>query len=151
MNVLGYQAIMWSDGKDSGDSHFGGTHHPKNGAIVLKTIKTWLKPQPGFISLQHDINEFGIEVAIMAIKSLNVNLALKPQPVSVCLGDLNGYQIDTVANPQTDDKSSTQDDKSSQTDDHKEKDKKENFSFSSRISGKHIFGLFIVLGVNLIQ
>ena len=82
---------MWSNGKDSGDSLYQ-TGSKKEEMLVLNNIKSWFKPQSGFISLQHDTNDFGIKIALDVIKAMDPSLVLYPQSVSMCTGDTFGYR-----------------------------------------------------------
>ena len=87
LGALGYINIMWS--KDSGDAN-GVTAD-----IAAASIKSWFVAQPGFVSLQHNIDALTTGVAIgalNAIKTLGSSFPLKPKTVAQGLGDLYGYR-----------------------------------------------------------
>jgi len=87
--ALGYKTVLWgtNPSRDSTDADVSTT--AANSRAVLKIIKSWWTPQPGFISLEHDISTFTIGIAIEALKemqAMGASFPLKPMAVGTCLG-----------------------------------------------------------------
>jgi hypothetical protein len=63
---------------------------------VVANVQSWFTPQPGFISLEHDINGFTSDIAIQVLRAVKAQnqLVLKPQPVATCIGDNNFHYKD---------------------------------------------------------
>ncbi|KAI8901614.1 hypothetical protein BC833DRAFT_576601 [Globomyces pollinis-pini] len=89
VTALGYRNIFWTTTapqiRDSKDTV------PPNRTesaitFVQNNVLSWLYPQPGFISLQHDINTFTSKVAVKVLEKIPSNSVLKLQPVGSCLG-----------------------------------------------------------------
>ncbi|KAJ3167560.1 chitin deacetylase [Geranomyces variabilis] len=84
VGALGYRTILWGS-YDSGDSH-GAT-----AAEVLATVQSWIKPGPGFIGLNHNINAATTAMSVSVVKLIQTMQANKTFPLTVmavgeCLG-----------------------------------------------------------------
>ncbi|KAJ3057328.1 chitin deacetylase [Rhizophlyctis rosea] len=80
LTALGYTTIIWGyqphrDSLDAGQP----AQNPATAKQVVDTIRSWFTPQPGFISLQHDIQQFTASIAITVLDYL-VGLKNNNQP-----------------------------------------------------------------------
>ncbi|KAJ3181169.1 chitin deacetylase [Geranomyces variabilis] len=80
-----YRTILWGPNYDSGDSH-GAT-----AAQVLATAQSWIKPGPGFITLDHNIEATTTAMSVSVVKMIQAMKANNTFPLSVmavgeCLG-----------------------------------------------------------------
>ncbi|KAJ3152304.1 chitin deacetylase [Geranomyces variabilis] len=88
-SALGYRIALWTTSpvRDTGDADIVNPT-PASAAQVLNTVtSTWFQPQPGFISLQHDIDPFtsGIGLAVLDAVNKTANFPLTMQPVGTCM------------------------------------------------------------------
>ncbi|KAJ3260194.1 chitin deacetylase [Borealophlyctis nickersoniae] len=86
LTALGYTNVIWGIGRDSTD-----TATPQNATLVQNTIQSWFSGGPGFISLQHDINQYTCTQAVNALDAVKAardagRFKLNPMPVGQCLG-----------------------------------------------------------------
>ncbi|KAJ3151316.1 chitin deacetylase [Geranomyces variabilis] len=77
LGALGYRTILWGTTYDSGDSH-GAT-----AAAVLATVQSWIKPGPGFIGLNHNINAATTGMSVSVVKMIQAMQANKTFPLTV--------------------------------------------------------------------
>ncbi|KAI8901613.1 hypothetical protein BC833DRAFT_562275 [Globomyces pollinis-pini] len=89
VSALGYRNVLWTDPAPLRDSKDGAQQSTSTKSLqsMIKTIQSWFYPQKGFISLQHDVNNFTSYIAVKVLQSISTtNFPLKPQPVGSCLG-----------------------------------------------------------------
>jgi peptidoglycan/xylan/chitin deacetylase (PgdA/CDA1 family) len=94
VHALGYRVVIWgtSPSRDSGDADSA----PSQAQVVSieNQVKSWFGPQPGFISLEHDISTFTSSVAVSIIRDIQAQGAsfpLKVMPVGTCRNDAEWY------------------------------------------------------------
>ncbi|KAJ3173874.1 chitin deacetylase [Geranomyces variabilis] len=86
-SALGYRAVIWTNTRDDTAADVT-TQTAAASQQIEATIKTWFTPQPGFVSLQHDIDDFTTKIGIdtlSAIAAAGASFPLKPQPVGTCV------------------------------------------------------------------
>ncbi|KAI8919294.1 hypothetical protein DFJ77DRAFT_453719 [Powellomyces hirtus] len=82
IGALGYENILWNQARSAEDTD--GTPVEN----TLKTVQTWFTPQPGFVSLQHNISPLTTAKSIAVLKAVQAtpNFPLTIMPVGQCLG-----------------------------------------------------------------
>ncbi|TPX57312.1 hypothetical protein PhCBS80983_g03924 [Powellomyces hirtus] len=89
-SALGFTAVMWTTTPPRATRDASVREKsPAEAATILENVKTWFTTQPGFISLQHDIDAFttGIAINILdAITAVGPAFPLKIQPIGTCSG-----------------------------------------------------------------
>ncbi|KAJ3169909.1 chitin deacetylase [Geranomyces variabilis] len=88
IGALGYLNIIWTSVPDR-DSHDTGANNDADRAAIVQTVEnTWLIPQAGFISLNHDISNSTSAIAVQVLKhiqSLGAAFPLKLKTIGACL------------------------------------------------------------------
>lgn len=94
IGALGYKIVIWTTtpSRDSTDADQL-TLSATTSASVLKIVQGWFTPQPGFISLEHDISSFTTSIGIKVMGSIKgmTGFPLNPKTVANCLGDMQPY------------------------------------------------------------
>ncbi|KAJ3167618.1 chitin deacetylase [Geranomyces variabilis] len=83
IGALGYKNVMWALNRDSQDTT------PTTLEQTVASVTSWFTPQPGFISLEHNItpNTTAKSIAVLkAVQAAGATFPLKMMPVGVCLG-----------------------------------------------------------------
>ncbi|KAJ3158410.1 chitin deacetylase [Geranomyces michiganensis] len=86
-SALGYRAVIWTNTRDDAAADVN-TQTAAAAQKIEATIKTWFTPQPGFVSLQHDIDSFTTSIGINTLGQIaaqGASFPLKPQPVGTCM------------------------------------------------------------------
>ncbi|KAJ3171775.1 chitin deacetylase [Geranomyces variabilis] len=88
IGALGYLNVIWTSIPDR-DSHDTGATNDTDRAAIVQTVETtWLTPQTGFISLNHDISNSTSAIAVQVLKhiqSLGPAFPLKLKTIGACL------------------------------------------------------------------
>ncbi|KAI8905415.1 hypothetical protein EDD86DRAFT_229137 [Gorgonomyces haynaldii] len=100
--ALGYQAVLWTSvpPRDSGD-----TAQPDQSIQsvnnVVGNVTAWFSQSgPGFISLQHDINNFTSRIDLLTLANFATSQSpLKPMPIGTCINQ--PFYREAGSNPQT--------------------------------------------------
>jgi hypothetical protein len=87
VSALGYRCVLWN--VDTQDT----TATSSTSFKFVDTVQSWFRDQPGFISLEHDINPItsGIAINIINLIRSSSSFPLKPQSISSCTGDSPYY------------------------------------------------------------
>ncbi|KAJ3010174.1 chitin deacetylase [Thoreauomyces humboldtii] len=91
-HALGLRTVVWTD-SDGGPNRDDGAadateQTPAAHDKAVAAVKSWFTPQPGFISLSHDIDSFTTQVDLDSLDAMNAMGAAFPlqmQPVGTCM------------------------------------------------------------------
>ncbi|KAI8901638.1 hypothetical protein BC833DRAFT_576682 [Globomyces pollinis-pini] len=85
LNALGYTVVLWTTDPNPQRNSFDTSGDVPR---TVRTVQSWFVAQPGFISLQHDVNANTCSAAIQILESIPSvpNFPLNIKPVGSCAG-----------------------------------------------------------------
>ena len=98
------RVVYWTTDPSSFDSQDASfSANDANKAKSVGIVESWwaAKSQAGFISLEHDITTFTVQIALEVLARIPADSTLKPQTVGTCLGLTQDqwYSNSTPRNP----------------------------------------------------
>ncbi|KAJ3004693.1 chitin deacetylase [Thoreauomyces humboldtii] len=89
-SALGFHTVVWTTTPVRDDTAADlNTQTAAEVTSITNTVKTWFTAQPGFISLEHDIDPFttSVDIAVLdAVVAEGAAFPLQQMPVGTCMG-----------------------------------------------------------------